>query len=78
MTDQTMTDEVFISYCESHSETPRAGFVPEHIGRILRLAGAVKEAEKWENALLQIISIYADDMHPICAKARVALAENTE
>lgn len=69
-----MGDLEFIRYCETHSETERAGFVPEHIARILRLAGRADDAKSWDGKPLQIISVHADVMHPLCEVARAALA----
>jgi hypothetical protein len=42
-----MTDEDFWDYCEAHSETPRCGFVPEHLSRLCLLAGLPSEAKRW-------------------------------
>lgn len=69
-----MTDDEFLSYCHSMAETPRAGFVPEHIERVLRLAGEDELADRWRDAPLQIVSIPADEMHPMVERARQRLA----
>ena len=42
-----MTDAEFLDYCETHSETPRCGFTPASIARLLRLAGDEKRADVW-------------------------------
>lgn len=34
-----MTDEEFLRYCETHCETPRAGFVKENFDRLYALMG---------------------------------------
>lgn len=71
-----MTDDEFIAYCEAHSETERAGFVPENIVRILRLSGNADLAAVWEKASPDmIVRIRADVMHPVCARARERLAQ---
>lgn len=65
-----MDDNEFISYCESHSETERSGFVPDHIARMYRLAGNPTEAEAWEARPLNIISV---DLRPLCQIARARM-----
>lgn len=65
-----MEDAEFINYCRSHSETERAGFVPENIERILRLAGRDNQADKWRGMGHQIVSVPADVMHPVCDEAQ--------
>lgn len=43
-----MTDAEFLSYCFTHAETPRAGFVPKQIARLLTLADPDKYKENIE------------------------------
>lgn len=34
-----MNDKGFLNYCETHAQTPRAGFTPEQLHRLFVLAG---------------------------------------
>lgn len=68
-----MDDLEFIRYCETHCETPRAGFVGQNIARILRLAGEDEKAKEWDD-LGSIVSIRPEAMLPMCAKARAVQA----
>lgn len=52
-----MTDQEFISYCKTHCQTPRAGFAPEHINRLRRMAG-MKEIPLGK----KILNIHPDQM----------------
>ncbi len=66
-----MTDLEWITYCETHCESPRAGFVPANLERIYRLAGMDAEADAWTNAIPhQIISVGPRAMLPLCRRAK--------
>jgi hypothetical protein len=67
-----MSDDTFISYCEAHSLTERAGFVPVQLARICRLAGYDKIAEAWEREHPQ--RIVSADLRGICKEARERIA----
>ena len=44
-----MTDREFLDYCEAHAETPRCGFTPAQVARLVRLAGRnVDVVAYWE------------------------------
>jgi hypothetical protein len=43
-----MSDEEFLLYCVTHSETPRCGFVPAQIARLARLSGKPELAADWD------------------------------
>jgi hypothetical protein len=70
-----MGDEEFILYCETHSLTERAGFVPEHLARIHRLAGHEETARQWDAAPLNIISC---DLRDLCREARQRMTQGEE
>ena len=52
-----MTDEEFLSYCYHHADTPRCGFVPEQIARLLRLAGLHGQAQKWDDVPNHVVNL---------------------
>ncbi len=73
-----MTDEEFLNYCEAHSDTPRCGFTPGNIHRLLFLAG-MKEASRFYENLSPRVSISGGSSRRMadivstaepCAKAR--------
>lgn len=43
----SMTDPEFLNYCDAHAETPRCGFVPSQLSRLLQLAGDAEGADFW-------------------------------
>lgn len=47
---EPMTDTEFLSYCMTHSDTPRALFSAEQVARCLRLAGYEDTAKTWDAA----------------------------
>lgn len=68
-----MSDEEFILYCRSHCRTERAGFLPEHIERLLRLAGD-ERSKDWVGVPVQIISYGPDAIVPLCDRAEQLLS----
>lgn len=69
-----MTDEEFLDYCDAHSETPRAGFVPDNIVRLLELAGEEKLLiNTWKQVRGGIYSFHSDQIYPMTKKARARL-----
>ncbi|TWB15574.1 hypothetical protein FBZ88_12927 [Nitrospirillum bahiense] len=70
--DMTISD--FIAYCETHSETPRCGFVPAHIGRLMTLAGEPARAEAWFRMPPSVVSVPAEEIRDLVGKARARIA----
>ena len=66
-----MTDEQLIGYCEIHCETERALFKGTHINRMLKLAGPPKgfASSVPDDAWLSL----HDDMKTLCEAAKVNL-----
>jgi len=75
-----MTDEEFIRYCDTHCESPRAGFIVEQIVRILTLAGETELAESWKPYVdsNRVVSVYSEVMKPLCERARQLLLQSTK
>lgn len=67
-----MSDEEFLSYCDSHAETPRCGFVPAHIARLLKLSGVGDDSdiEAWLSKPIQIINCDQDQIKALVSAAR--------
>ena len=65
-----MTDEEFLSYCEGMAETPRCGFVPSNIARLLRLAGHDEHAAQWDKEPNYIVDGCHDAIRRHVAEAR--------
>lgn len=64
-----MSDEEFLAYCESHSETERALFCGSQVARLLRLAGDPGDnAEEWE--LHRAERWFSVDLSDLCKLAR--------
>lgn len=66
-----MSDDEFLSYCEVHSETPRAMFHIDHIRRLHELAGA--ENEKIAKATTDFYHFPEYLAQPLVEKARERL-----
>ncbi|WP_156967780.1 hypothetical protein [Methylosinus sp. PW1] len=45
-----MSDDQFVRYCESMTETPRCGATPRQMERLCRLSGHVDWANEWKDA----------------------------
>ena len=65
-----MDDTEFLSYCDSHAETPRCGFVPAQIARLLRLANYVHAAEQWEMVSNRVVDCNEEDIKKLVREAR--------
>lgn len=65
-----MTDEEFLDYCESMTETPRCGFVPSNIARLLRLAGRGEWAALWDKEGIRIVDGIHDEIRKYVKEAR--------
>lgn len=73
MTD--MSDEEFLNYVDTHSETPRALFSVENVKRLFTLAkGSYPEGLDEEG--LDFIRITAQHAHPLTREARKRLEQN--
>jgi len=70
-----MTDQEFLLYCETHCKTERAGFVPQQIARLFRLAGYRAEAALWNKRPLSIITCREDAILPLVRGARDLLEQ---
>lgn len=69
-----MEDDEFLSYCDAHSETERAGFVPDNIVRLLELAGEEQSLiDEWKELKGGIYSFDSDQIYPLTEKARARL-----
>lgn len=73
-----MSDQEFLTYCETHCETERAGFVPHQIARLFRLAGYPAEAALWDKRPLNIITCREDAVLPLVRDARALLEQGGE
>lgn len=62
-----MNDDEFISYCETHSETPLALFNGTQVARLMRLAGHEEAARQWDPHPDLWRSL---DLSDLCRKAR--------
>ena len=71
-----MGDDEFLSYCLGMATTPRCGFVPAQIARLIRLSGGREEiAVEWEGRdPTEIRSLDQDSVREAVAKA-TALAQ---
>jgi len=61
------TDEEFLQYVETHSQTPRALFSDEHVRRLCRLAG--REAPQFSGFL----AVHYETAKPLIDAARTRL-----
>ena len=73
-----MPDEEFLNYCESHSETPRCGFVPDHIVRLASLAKKPALAALWKPLPNGVYSFEEDQIKELVRKARENLSSINE
>ena len=69
-----MTDKEFLDYCEGMTDTPRCGFVPSSIARLLRLAGHEDLAKQWDTVPHRVISNCHDDVTKYVKEARLLAA----
>ena len=69
-----MTDSEFLDYCAAMTETERCGFTPTNIARLLRLAGHVDAAKRWEREPPGVVSNCHEAISRHVAEARAALA----
>jgi hypothetical protein len=69
-----MEDAEFLSYCDAHASSPRCGFVPEHIARLLRLGGNEEDAAKWDKQPVQVVECNPSQIraYVIVARERAA------
>jgi hypothetical protein len=51
-----MSDDEFLSYCDTHADTPRCGFVPAQLSRLYALAGDQEMAAQWRVVPNQVIN----------------------
>jgi hypothetical protein len=65
-----MTDKEFLDYCESMAETPRCGFVPSNIARLLRLAGDEETAKQWDPEHHRVVDGCHEAVRHLTKKAR--------
>lgn len=65
-----MDDNEFLDYCYTHAETPRCGFVPEQISRLLKLAGCYSLAETWDRISVQVINCDKEEIHRLVELGR--------
>lgn len=65
-----MSDEGFLRYCDSHSETPRCGFVPQQIAHLLRLSGREAAAQAWDAEQNYIVNCTEDAIKGLVKLAR--------
>jgi hypothetical protein len=71
-----MSDEEFLSYLESHLATPDCGVVPQHIARLLRLAGHEEMAKRWDSKAGQVIRGAHNEIRTYVKEARTRMAED--
>lgn len=66
------SDTEFLDYCFFHSETPRCGFVPSHVARLLRLASPVYEevARRWDAMPNSVINLNREEVKTLVKEAR--------
>ncbi len=58
-----MNDQEFLSYCQGMAMTPRCGFVPQQVARLIRLAGGDEtEAQVWD---ARPVNVYNMDRYTI-------------
>lgn len=72
-----MTDDEFLRYCHSHADTPRCGFVPEQIARLLRLAApdeCARDIERWEQTPPRVVNCDPEQICGLVEMARDRLA----
>jgi hypothetical protein len=72
-----MTDEQFLSYCDSMTQTDRCGFVPKNIARLLRLAGEGHKAAEWEDEPNRVVSNCHEGVKRAVEMARARLANQS-
>lgn len=66
-----MGDEEFLQYCLGMTLTPRCGFVPEQVARLIRLSDGDEEiARKWDVQPLDVYSLDRDAVRNAVEKAR--------
>lgn len=68
-TDSIMGDQEFLVYCSSMADTPRCGFTPTLIARLLRLAGREDEAATWDRQPVQVINADREVIRGLVAEA---------
>lgn len=64
-----MTDEEFLIYCDSMADTPRCGFAPSNVARLVRLAGQEEWAKHWEGKPVGVYDMDHDDIRQCVTKA---------
>lgn len=67
-----MSDDEFLLYCETHCDSPRAGFVPSQLERLANLAGHPAEQHWAERARTNPNGIYSMDHSIIAPLVRAA------
>jgi len=65
-----MNDKEFLDYCEGMTETPRCGFTPQSIARLLRLAGREEWAERWDKEGTRVVDGIHDEIRAYTKQAR--------
>ncbi len=66
-----MNDVDFLDYCQEHSFTERCGFVPEHVARLVKLAGMSDETIRyWESQPITVYELDRFSVRDAVAKAR--------
>lgn len=74
-----MSDRDFLDYCLAMADTPRCGFAPKNVGRLIRLAGGSEEwAAHWEAKAPNVYDIYKGDIRTFVENARSRLALSAE
>lgn len=76
-----MGDDEFLRYCDSMADTPRCGFAPCHVARLVRLAGYdERAAAQWEARPTDVYDMDPDDIrkavNAALAKVRAPAAES--
>jgi UDP-2,3-diacylglucosamine pyrophosphatase LpxH len=75
-----MTDEQFLSYVETHSQTPRALFFIGDIRRLMKLSGEPEDIRGYNNKKIQVptfLSFHYEDAKLSIEKARARLKKET-
>ena len=68
-----MDDKEFLEYCLGMSYTPRCGFVPSQISRLLRLAGKTEAANKWAEERHDVYNLDRFDVRELVEMAQSRL-----
>ena len=66
-----MDNDEFLTYCDTHADILRCGFVPVQIARLCRLAGHDESAAEWDQ---QPHGVY--DMNHGAVQATVKIARD--